>query len=123
MCEDVNYNLLTDALVRIAVNVGGNFTVYNSLCAVACALQLGISADIIVAALASFKGVKGRAEVVETNKDFTVIIDYAHTPDGMKQVLTSASKLTSGKTYVAAIYICMHSTNASHPYRCIICIY
>ena len=93
----VNYNLLTDALVRIAVNVGGNFTVYNSLCAVACALQLGISADIIVAALASFKGVKGRAEVVETNKDFTVIIDYAHTPDGLKNILKTYKKCAKNR--------------------------
>lgn len=93
----VNYNLLTDALVRIAVNVGGNFTVYNSLCAVACALQLGISADIIVAALASFKGIKGRAEVVETNKDFTVIIDYAHTPDGLKNILKTYKKCAKNR--------------------------
>lgn len=84
---NVQFELLTDAITHIKVNTGGKFTVYNSLCAIGCALQLGISLEIISTALEELKGVKGRAEVVPKTKDFTVIIDYAHTPDGLKNIL------------------------------------
>ncbi len=84
---NVNYQLLTDTITGIKVNTGGKFSVYNSLCAISCALELGVSIDKIAAALAKMQGVKGRAEVVPLDKDYTVIIDYAHTPDGLKNVL------------------------------------
>lgn len=83
----VNYQLLTDTINAIKVNTGGKFTVYNSLCAIAAALEIGISINDISSALLNLKGVKGRAEVVPTGKDYTVIIDYAHTPDGLKNIL------------------------------------
>ena len=82
-----SYKLLTDTLVPIEMNMGGNFTVYNSLCAIACASLLGINIFNSAIALSKFKGVKGRVEVVENIKDYTVIIDYAHTPDGLKNLL------------------------------------
>ncbi len=84
---NVGYQLLTDTITGIKVNTGGKFSVYNSLCAISCALELGIGIDKIAVALANMKGVKGRAEVVPVDKDYTVIIDYAHTPDGLKNVL------------------------------------
>ena len=84
----IDYKLLTNEnLLHIDVNTGGSFTVYNSLCAIAAASQIGISAEISKEALAHFGGVKGRAEVIEDTGDFTVIIDYAHTPDGLKNIL------------------------------------
>ena len=83
----VDYELLTENLTHIRVNTAGKFTVYNSLCAIACALKIGIPLNVIVDALSELKGVKGRAEVVQGTKDFTVIIDYAHTPDGLKNIL------------------------------------
>lgn len=83
----ISYKLLSDDLAHIEVNTGGNFTVYNSLCAIACAVQIGIKMADISQALAEFSGVNGRAEVVPDTKDFTVIIDYAHTPDGLKNIL------------------------------------
>ena len=57
--------------------------------AVISALTLGISIDSSAKALKNLKGVKGRAEVVPNEKDFTVIIDYAHTPDGLKNILST----------------------------------
>jgi UDP-N-acetylmuramoyl-L-alanyl-D-glutamate--2,6-diaminopimelate ligase len=87
-----SYKLLCDSLAAVEVNTGGNFTVYNSLCAIACANLLGISVTDSANALLKFKGVKGRAEVVENTKDFTVIIDYAHTPDGLKNLLKTFKK-------------------------------
>lgn len=83
----VAYQLLSEGITAIKVNTPGKFTVYNSLCAIACALELGVAMNDISSALANMNGIKGRAEVVENTGDFTVIIDYAHTPDGLKNVL------------------------------------
>jgi UDP-N-acetylmuramoyl-L-alanyl-D-glutamate--2,6-diaminopimelate ligase len=92
-----SFKLLCDELLHIDVNTGGNFTVYNALCAISAAKQLGIENSAIVTALANFCGVKGRAEVVKTNKDFTVIIDYAHTPDGLKNILKTFKKCAKNR--------------------------
>ena len=81
----VGYNFIN----KIRVGTGGKFTVYNSLCAAACAIELGIDMSVIFSALLEMHGVKGRAEVVPTNRDFTVIIDYAHTPDGLENILNT----------------------------------
>ncbi len=94
------YELLSDTLVHIEVSTGGDFTVYNSLCAICCAGLLGISYDIITDALLKFSGVKGRAEVVPCNKDFTVIIDYAHTPDGLKNILKTFKRCAKERLIV-----------------------
>ena len=72
---------------RIKTKMGGKFTPYNAMCAAACAIKLGISIETVAAGFAKMTGVKGRAEVVPTGKDFTVIIDYAHTPDGLENIL------------------------------------
>ncbi|MBQ8549925.1 MAG: UDP-N-acetylmuramoyl-L-alanyl-D-glutamate--2,6-diaminopimelate ligase [Clostridia bacterium] len=74
---------------KIRLSTGGKFSVYNSMCAVAAALKLGVSLPEISEALAKLRGVKGRAEVVPTGTDYTVIIDYAHTPDGLKNILNT----------------------------------
>lgn len=72
---------------RVKLQTGGRFSVYNGLCALSCVLCLGIPLLTATAALYKLQGVKGRAEVVPTNKDFHVIIDYAHTPDGLINIL------------------------------------
>ncbi len=81
----VGYNFIN----KITASIGGKFTVYNSMCAAATALELGVSIDIIKSALAEMNGVAGRAEIVKTDRDFTVVIDYAHTPDGLENILMS----------------------------------
>lgn len=73
----------------ITLKTGGRFSVYNSMVAVACAMQLGISAEEAAGALSNLSGVKGRAEVVPTGRDFTLIIDYAHSPDGLQNILNT----------------------------------
>ena len=86
----VDYEFVSDNEIgHIKVNTGGKFTVYNSLCAAACAVEIGIPLSSVASALLDLKGVKGRAEVVPTGRDFTVIIDYAHTPDGLKNILST----------------------------------
>ncbi len=84
----VEYEFVSNDIIKhIKVNTGGKFTVYNSLCALACAVESGIPIEKAADALKNLFGVKGRAEVVPTGKDFTVVIDYAHTPDGLKNIL------------------------------------
>lgn len=86
----VEYEFVSDSEIgHIKVNTGGKFTAYNSLCAAACAVEIGIPLATASAALSGLHGVKGRAEVVPTGRDFTVIIDYAHTPDGLKNILST----------------------------------
>ncbi len=98
--DNISYQLLTDTINSIKVNTGGKFTVYNSLCAAACCLELGIPIQNISSALSTIKGVKGRAEVVPNTKDFTVIIDYAHTPDGLKNVLKTFKECKKNRLIV-----------------------
>ncbi len=84
----VDYELVSNSeLAHIKVNSGGGFTVYNSLASAVCALKLGIPMDTVTSALKEFCGVKGRAEVIPDTRDFHIIIDYAHTPDGLKNIL------------------------------------
>ena len=89
---------------HIKVNTGGKFTVYNSLAAICSALKLGFNANEVAKALASLQGVKGRAEVVENDKNFTIIIDYAHTPDGLKNILSTFRECK--KNRVIALFGC-----------------
>lgn len=85
--KTVDYTVFTNTIEHIKVNLPGRFSVYNSLACIAVADLLSINRLETVAALKEFCGVKGRAEVLPNTGDFTVIIDYAHTPDGLKNVL------------------------------------
>ena len=86
----VEYELLSaNILQHIKVNTGGKFTVYNSLASLCSMIELGFNVNQSAEALKLLHGVKGRAEVVPTDTNFTVIIDYAHTPDGLKNILTT----------------------------------
>lgn len=91
--ELVGYNTIN----HVKVKTGGKFTVYNSLCATVCSVALGFNLNDIVSALAEEKGIKGRAEVVPTGKDFTIIIDYAHTPDGLQNILSTFKELKKNR--------------------------
>lgn len=86
----VEYVLVSDTVFKpISVKTGGKFTVYNSAAVLVSAIELGLDLDTVIEALSQLEGVKGRAEVVENDKGFTVIIDYAHTPDGLKNILST----------------------------------
>lgn len=79
------------------VAIPGKFSVYNALCAAGAALQLGIDIDTVIKGLASATGVVGRVEVVPTNTDYTVIIDYAHTPDGLMNIINCVKGFAEGR--------------------------
>lgn len=82
---------------RIHFATPGLFSVYNSMAAVACALGLGLELDEVLDAVAKVEGVPGRMEVVETDRDFTVIIDFAHTPDGLENVLKAVGSAAEAR--------------------------
>lgn len=93
-----------DELQRVKLGIPGLFSVYNALGVIACGLLLGIPLARCAEALAGAKGVKGRVEVVPTDGDYTIIIDYAHTPDALENVLKSMKKVAPGR--VVALFGC-----------------
>ncbi|MCI8497350.1 MAG: UDP-N-acetylmuramoyl-L-alanyl-D-glutamate--2,6-diaminopimelate ligase [Clostridiales bacterium] len=86
-----------NAAGQVSLPVPGEFSVYNALGAAVCALTVGMPFYAVTRALSSFQGVKGRLEVVPTGRDFTVLIDYAHTPDGLDKVLSAVRNFTPGR--------------------------
>ena len=67
-------------------------------------LQLGIPLSAAAGSLATAHGVKGRVEVVPTDTDYTVLIDYAHSPDGVENVLRAVRGFAKGR--VVALFGC-----------------
>ena len=90
--------------LRIVCPIAGEFTVMNSMQAAICALELGCSPAAIKTALATMGGIKGRMERVRLGleADFSVLIDYAHTPDALEKLLLTARDLVQkgGRTVV-----------------------
>ena len=84
-------------IARVRLPIPGGFTVYNALGVLACGLALGLPLADCAAALAGARGVKGRIEVVPVPAEFTVIIDYAHTPDALENILTTVRDFTAGR--------------------------
>jgi len=90
---------------KVRLPIPGRFTVYNALTVLGIALQLGISLADAAKALESAEGVKGRVEVVPTpGRPYTILIDYAHTPDGLENVLSSVRDFCKGR--LIAVFGC-----------------
>ena len=75
----------------------GNFNVYNMLAAIAVAFVYGVPINEILKKIQAFKGVPGRMQTVDKGQNFQVIVDFAHTPDGLKNVLDSLAQIPHGK--------------------------
>lgn len=75
----------------------GMFNVSNTAAACAVCTELGIPEYDIIKAVSEYKGVKGRCEVIPTGRDFTVICDYAHTPDAIENILKSVKEYTENR--------------------------
>lgn len=93
----VEYELIGDTIARCNCPIPGRFSVYNSLCAASCALALGIDFKSVIRAIGNSNGVKGRIEVVPCDRDFTIIIDYAHSPDGLENIISSLHEIAKGR--------------------------
>ena len=83
--------------VEVRTRLRGRFNVENVLGAVAAGRLLGLAADAIAAGVASVEGVPGRFEPVDEGQPFTVLVDYAHTPDSLANVLRAARDLAAGR--------------------------
>ncbi len=81
----------------VRLGIPGKFSVYNAIASALAALSLGLAQDDVFTALAVAQGVKGRAETVYTNTDYTVIIDYAHTPDGLDNIIRTVKEFAKGR--------------------------
>ena len=88
--ENMNYKLA----------IPGRFSVYNALCAISVCSALGLDRKIIAEGLGKASGVRGRAQVVNLGFDFTVIIDYAHTPDGIENILRTVKDFAKGRVVI-----------------------
>jgi UDP-N-acetylmuramoyl-L-alanyl-D-glutamate--2,6-diaminopimelate ligase len=92
--------ILPDREIAIETQLVGRFNVSNCLAAIAASYQLGLAPELIAATLATVQGVTGRMERIDAGQPFTVIVDYAHTPDSLEKVLNTLRPLTSGRLMV-----------------------
>ena len=106
LAEGVSFTAVSgDERVNVSLPIPGGFTVYNALTVLGVAKQLGISLADSANALRTARGVKGRVEVVPTpDTPYTVLIDYAHTPDGLENVLSSVRGFCKGR--LIAVFGC-----------------
>lgn len=103
------YRLLSkDRSFVVRTPIPGSFSVINSLEAASCALVLGISPSVIMTALASLLGVCGRMERVKLGMiaDYSVFIDYAHTPDALENLLVSARSIRLEGERIVLVFGC-----------------
>jgi UDP-N-acetylmuramoyl-L-alanyl-D-glutamate--2,6-diaminopimelate ligase len=85
---------------QVSISVGGRFNAVNAVAAAACARALGVDAATVAQGLSAAKPVRGRFELVDAGQSFPVIVDYAHTPDGLAKVLQAARELAQGRLIV-----------------------
>ena len=104
--EGISFNaVMGGETTTVSLGIPGKFTVYNALAVLGIADALHIKLTDAAAALATAKGVKGRIEVVPTpSTPYSVLIDYAHTPDGLENVLTAVKGFCKGR--VIAVFGC-----------------
>ena len=101
-CADrVSFTACSDSEhIPVTLHIPGAFSLYNALAALAAAQALGIPIEDAAQALSLCQGVRGRAEVVPTDTDYTVLIDYAHTPDGLKNILSTVCGFADARVLV-----------------------
>ena len=90
--------------VDVKLRMTGMFNVYNALAAASCAMVLGISAEDIKKGLESMASVPGRIEMLPTGTPYRVILDYAHSPDALENILRTVREFAKGR--VIALFGC-----------------
>ena len=94
---------IKDKNERVKVSIPGRFSVYNSLAAICVAKKIGIPSEKVIEALAEIK-VPGRSEMVDNAKEIPIMIDYAHSPESLQNILSAAKRYTRGK--VISVFGC-----------------
>ena len=99
LSEGIRFTAVSEGQeIPVTLPIPGKFTVYNALTVMGIAKQLGISPSDCAAALKTAQGVKGRVEVVPTpGMPWSILVDYAHTPDGLENVLSSVKDFCKGR--------------------------
>ena len=92
--------LAMGTLERVSLEIPGKFSVYNAMSVISTCVLLDIPLNSVCESLKTAKGVKGRVEVVPTPADYTIHIDYAHTPDALENVIKSMKEVASGRVVV-----------------------
>lgn len=83
--------------LELATALPGEYNIYNMVAAATTAYVLGIDVNDIIEGVANLEGVPGRFERVPTDNEYDVIVDYAHTPDGLEKFLTAAKAVAKGR--------------------------
>ncbi len=99
----------------VKLNSIGEFSIYNALLAYGVARISGVRPDIICSALSNGKGVKGRAERIDIAGKFSVIIDYAHSPDSLRNIIKAIRGVCEGK--IITLFGCGGNRDASKRYE------
>ena len=94
---------ITDRNERVKTGIPGRFSVYNSLAAICVAQKFGISPEVVKEALAEVR-VPGRSELVDNKLDLTIMIDYAHSPESLQNILQATKSYTRGR--VISVFGC-----------------
>ena len=103
--DGTKFNIQTEGgVVQLNLHVTGIFNVYNVLAAIGAALAEHIDITLICRTLEHFKSVPGRFERIYAAVPFSVIVDYAHTPDGVENVIKTAREIAEGR--VITIFGC-----------------
>ena len=93
---DFQLNYLNES-VSVRLNIPGRYNISNALGSAGACILEGLTLNQIKNGLESLKAVPGRCEAIETNLDFEIIVDYAHTPDGLMNILKTAREFTKGR--------------------------
>lgn len=88
---------LFDELASVNTSLLGTFNVYNTMAAITAARLYGVPVNVICEGVANLVGVEGRFNKIDSGLGFSVIVDYAHTPEGLKNVMQTAKKICRGK--------------------------
>lgn len=95
--NNVEFKMYVNKMLEtIVINIPGRFTVYNALAAIGTCSLLGAQMDAILLALSNIK-VPGRSEIIDVQKTFTVMVDYAHNPSSLEAILSSIKKYVKGR--------------------------
>jgi len=96
--KGVGFTVITPEYeAELNISIPGKFSVYNALAAASAAYAEGLDRDVIREGLSKVDNVPGRSEIIKTNTPYTVIIDYAHTPDGLQNILASVKEYARGR--------------------------
>ena len=89
--------LMLGKLLRVHLPIPGGFSIYNALAALSAGICLGLELEEMIRVMRTVRGVKGRVEIVPVPKAYTVIIDYAHSPNALENILLTARDFTAGR--------------------------